>query len=96
MPAIAQSRDITPGEIRAIDLQGAAIGVANVDTKFYAFTAACSHCGASLSQGRLAGMTITCSCGSQFDLASGHASAGPATKRIRTYRVQLKGEELHI
>ena len=42
-------------------------------------------------------MTITCPChGSQFDLASGHVIKRPATTHIRTYRVQVDGDELRI
>jgi 3-phenylpropionate/trans-cinnamate dioxygenase ferredoxin subunit len=96
VPTVATSTEIVPGEMRHIDLQGAPVGVANVGGKFYAFTDVCTYLGCTLSQGRLDGMVITCSCGSQFDLASGRVLAGPAISRIRTYRVQVEGEELRI
>ncbi len=96
MPTVATSNQIMPGEMRRIDLQGTPVAVANIGGKFYAFADACTYLGCSLSEGRLDGMVITCSCGSQFDLASGRVLAGPAISRIRTYRVQVEGEELRI
>lgn len=96
MPTVATSTEIRSGTMRHIDLQGTPVGVANVDGKFYAFSDVCPHLGCSPSAGKLDGMTITCTCGSQFDLASGRVLAGPAVKRIRTFRVQVEGDELKI
>lgn len=96
MPTIATSKEIQPGIMRGIDLQGTRVGIANARGKFYAFNDACSYLGCSLTQGSLEDMVITCSCGSRFDLASGNVLGGPAVNRIRTYRVQVDGEELRI
>lgn len=97
MPLIASPSEIGLGEMKAIDLQGSPVGVANVDGKFYAFSNNCPNLGCKLTDGRLEGMVITCrEHGSQFDLASGHVVSGPATNRIRTYRVQVDGDELRI
>ena len=97
MPTIASPNEIGPGEMKGIDLQGSPVGVANVDGKFFAFSNSCPNLTCSLTDGRLKGMTVTCKThGSQFDLASGHVLKGPATSRIRTYRVQIDGDELRI
>jgi nitrite reductase/ring-hydroxylating ferredoxin subunit len=83
--------------MKGVDLQGSPVGIANVDGRFYAFSNACPNLDCLLTDGRLEGMTLTCSRhGSQFDLASGHVIKGPAIGRIRTYRVQTEGDELHI
>jgi nitrite reductase/ring-hydroxylating ferredoxin subunit len=100
MPLVSRRNEIGPGEMRAIDLQGTRVGIANVDGRFFAFADTCTYADHPLSQGRLEGLLLTCPTdGSQFDLAGGNAGnvvKGPATRRIRTYRVQLDGDDLHI
>ena len=91
------SNEIAPGRMRSVDLHGVAVAIANVDGAFYGIGDACSHAGCSLSDGSLEGSVVTClNDGSQFDLASGHVLTGPATLRVRTYRVQVHGTELRI
>lgn len=83
--------------MKRIDLQGSYVGVVNIDGAFFAFTDTCPHDGASLSLGSIEDKVLTCpKDGSQFDLSSGNVLKGPALKRIRTYRIQVRGEELHI
>jgi 3-phenylpropionate/trans-cinnamate dioxygenase ferredoxin subunit len=83
--------------MKALDLQGARVAIANVDGVFYAFSDVCPHAECSLSQGQLEGMVVICgSDGSRFDLSSGHALSGPAQKRVRTYRIQIQGDDLII
>ena len=83
--------------MKRVDLQGSYVGVVNVDGAFFAFTDTCPHDGASLSMGTIEDMVLICpKDGSRFDLNSGNVLKGPAFKRIRTYRIQIKGDELHI
>jgi len=97
MPSVIKSNEIEPGHMKAVDLHGTAIAIANVDGDFYAFSDECPHDAASLSHGLLDDKVVTCrNDGSQFDLASGHVLTGPATERVRTYRIQIHGDELSI
>ncbi len=97
MPVVAALSGIAPGTMTSIDLQGSPVGVANVEGRFYAFTDACPYLPCTLSSGTLEGTVLICPChGCRFDLASGGVLGGPATRRIRTYRVQVEGDELHI
>jgi 3-phenylpropionate/trans-cinnamate dioxygenase ferredoxin subunit len=97
MPVVATRGDLSTGQIKRVDLQGSFVGVANVDGAFFAFTDTCPHDGASLSLGSIEGTALICpKDGSRFDLSSGNVLKGPAFKRIRTYRIQIKGDELHI
>jgi nitrite reductase/ring-hydroxylating ferredoxin subunit len=83
--------------MKAIDLQGSPVGVANVDGKFFAFSNACPGLTCVLTDRRLEARAVTCAThGNRFDLASGQVLGGPAPSRIRTYRVQVNGEELRI
>lgn len=97
MPTIMKSRQIESGQMTSVDLYGTVLAVANLDGKFYAVSDSCPHAGCSLSKGVLAGTVVTCaSDGSQFDMISGHVLAGPAAARVRTYRIQVHGDELSI
>jgi 3-phenylpropionate/trans-cinnamate dioxygenase ferredoxin component len=97
MPVVATRDDLISGEMKRVDLQGSYVGVVNVDGAFFAFTDTCPHDGASLSLGTIEGTVLTCpKDGSQFDLNSGNVLKGPAFKRIRTYRIQIKGDDLYI
>lgn len=97
MPSVIRSCEIAPGQMMAVDLQGVPVAIANSGGAFYAFSDVCPHAACSLSKGRLEANVVTCpSDGSQFDLASGHVLTGPAKVRVRTYRVQIKGDELCI
>jgi 3-phenylpropionate/trans-cinnamate dioxygenase ferredoxin subunit len=97
IPTAIKAGEIAPGQMAAIDVHGVVITIANVGGRFYAVGDACPYDGSSLSQGSLDGMVVTCrNDGSQFDLASGHVLTGPALVRVRTYRVQVRGDDLMI
>ena len=97
MPSVGKVTEIEPGQMKAVDLQGTRVGLANVDGHFYAFSDVCPHDEDLLSSGSLNGLELTCRTdGSRFDLSSGNVLMGPATKRIRTYRVQVEGDDIRI
>ena len=97
MPSVAKSQAITAGQMTSIDLQGTRVAIAHLDGAFYAFSDSCPHDAGSLSNGRLEGMVVICqSDGSRFDVASGRVLGGPAQKRVRTYRIQVQGDDLVI
>jgi 3-phenylpropionate/trans-cinnamate dioxygenase ferredoxin subunit len=67
------------------------IAIARVNDRLYAFDdlCTCSDASCPLSGGLLNGMTIMCQChGSRFDITSGAAINGPATKALNVYEVQ--------
>jgi catalase len=83
--AIAAAGDLAAGEMRAVDVDGTRVAVANVAGEMRAFQDACTHRGCSLAEGRLAGGIVTCGChGSQFDTATGEVLKGPARTAIQT------------
>ena len=94
---IGNVKDVAPGQIRAFDVAGTKVDVANVDGQLYAFDDTCTHRGCSLARGTLDGTTLTCPCHhSQFDVASGAVVRGPATQPVRSRSVQIAGEDLSI
>ena len=77
-----KTNEIPVGGVRAIDVRGTRIAVANVGGTYYAFDDACTHEQCSLAEeGELAGTTLTCTChGSEFDVRTGKVLAPPATR----------------
>ena len=95
--SIGKSTDIPAGEMHVFDVAGTKITVANADGQLYAFDDRCTHTGCSLSHGRLHGTTVTCPChGSQFDVTTGAVIHGPATRAVRSHRVEVEDDELLV
>ena len=93
-----KTNEIPVGDVKAIDVRGARIAVANVGGTYYAFDDACTHEECSLSEeGELAGTTVTCTChGSEFDVRTGSVLAPPATVPVKVYRTRVEGDTLQI
>jgi nitrite reductase/ring-hydroxylating ferredoxin subunit len=67
------------------------IAIVRVADRLYAFDDLCTCADEScpLSGGLLKGTTIMCQChGSRFDITTGAAISGPATKSLNVYEVQ--------
>jgi len=84
---------VAPGILRAVDVLGRRVAIANVNGTFYAFEDACTHLGCSLAtKGRISGTTVICDChGSEFDVQTGTVLHGPATRPLHTYPVDAEG-----
>jgi nitrite reductase/ring-hydroxylating ferredoxin subunit len=77
----------------------ARISIARVEDRLYAFDDICTCAaeGCPLSGGLLSGTTITCQChGSVFDITTGAANSGPATKALQVYDVQEAEDGIQI
>ena len=94
---VGKVNDVAAGQMRAFDVAGTKVDVANADGHLYAVEDTCTHRGCSLATGKLEGTTVTCRChGSQFDVTSGAVLRGPATQPVRSRSVQIAGEDLLI
>ena len=94
---IGNVKDVATGQIRAFDVAGMKVAVANADGHLYALEDTCTHRGCSLASGKLEGTTVTCPChGSQFDVTSGAVIRGPATRPVRSRSVQIAGEDVLV
>ncbi len=94
---IGNVKDVAPGQVRAFDVAGSKVAVANADAHLYAFDDTCTHRGCSLARGKLEGTTLTCAChGSQFDVRSGAVVRGPATRPVQSRAVRVVGEDVLI
>src|SRR5215216_4572323 len=94
---VGRAEDLEDGGMRAFDLKGITIAVANVGGEFHAFDDTCTHRQCSLAQGDLEETTVTCPChGSEFDVRSGEVLEGPAREPVETYEVRVEGGSLEI
>ena len=94
---VGSVNDVPDGEVRAFDVEGHAVAVANVDGAFYAFDDVCTHRQCSLAEGELDGTTIMCAChGSEFDVSTGEVLNGPAVVPVDTYEVRVEGDGIQV
>jgi nitrite reductase/ring-hydroxylating ferredoxin subunit len=92
---IGSATDVADGQMRAFDVGGTKVSVANAAEHLYAFDDTCTHAGCSLAEGELDGTTVTCPChGSQFDVTSGAVLQGPAELPVRSRVVKVDGADL--
>jgi len=63
--------------------------------EFKAFTSICTHMGCPVAQ--VSNGTIDCNChGSQYDIATGAVTRGPATKPLAPKTVTVKGDQVIV
>jgi nitrite reductase/ring-hydroxylating ferredoxin subunit len=95
--ALGRAEEIQEGGMRAFDVKGTTIAVANVAGVFHAFEDTCTHRQCSLAEGELEGSTVVCPChGSEFDVESGEVLRGPAREPVESYEVRVEGGDLEI
>ena len=95
--SVSRAEGIEDGEMRAFDVRGVRIAVANVDGTFYAFGDTCTHMACSLAGGDLEETTVICPChGSEFDVTSGAVLQGPAREPVGTYELRVEDGNLEI
>jgi 3-phenylpropionate/trans-cinnamate dioxygenase ferredoxin subunit len=95
--AVSRAEDIEERGMRAFDVRGAKIAVANVEGTFYAFDDTCTHMACSLAGGDLEETTVICPChGSEFDVTSGAVLQGPAREPVETYEIRVEDGSLEV
>jgi 3-phenylpropionate/trans-cinnamate dioxygenase ferredoxin subunit len=95
--ALGRAEDLEEGGMRAFDVQGTTIAVANVAGAFHAFDDTCTHRQCSLAEGDLHESTVICPChGSEFDVESGEVLRGPAREPVETYEVRVEDGNLEV
>jgi 3-phenylpropionate/trans-cinnamate dioxygenase ferredoxin subunit len=95
--AVSRVEELGEGDMRAFEVRGTRIAVANVNGAFHAFDDTCTHRACSLAGGDLEETTVICSChGSEFDVTSGAVLQGPAREPVKTYETRVEGGNLEI
>ena len=99
MVMVARMPDLPPGTSKRAYLGSEAIALFNVNGKVYAVSDRCTHGRASLSEGQVDPETCILQCpwhGGKFQLDTGIPSGSPAKVPIKTYKVEMSGEEILV
>jgi ethylbenzene dioxygenase ferredoxin subunit len=94
---LCRAAEIEPGSVRKVDRDnGPAIAVYNIEGAYYATDDCCTHGLSSLSEGLLDGDIIECSMHfGGFHVPTGKAVLAPCSIDIKTYTVEVRGDELY-
>jgi nitrite reductase/ring-hydroxylating ferredoxin subunit len=94
---VCRIEDVPPGEMRAFQVEGEDVAVANLDGEFVAFGDVCTHQQCSLSEGDLDDSTVICPChGSEFDARTGEVLSGPATESEPSFELIVENGEVKV
>jgi len=88
---------LSEGKPVLIEKDGKSICVARVGNEVFAIADTCSHSDASLSEGDVTGFKIECWLhGAEFDLRTGEALTPPATSALKTFNVEVNGNQVVV
>ncbi len=88
---------LRPGQKAETEIDGKEILVCRVDEQYFAVANRCTHSAWPLSRGEIKGMEVICTMhGARFDLRNGCPSAGPASKSLATFPIELRNGELYV
>jgi 3-phenylpropionate/trans-cinnamate dioxygenase ferredoxin subunit len=94
---VAGVADTSPGTISVHEVGGVRIALCNVNGRFYAIDDVCTHDGGPLDQGELEGDLVECPRhGAKFDVTTGKAVVLPAVRPVKTYPVQVQGDDVMV
>ncbi|MBI5288455.1 MAG: non-heme iron oxygenase ferredoxin subunit [Chloroflexi bacterium] len=94
---IAKTGDTAPGTITVHEVGGNRIALCNVNGRFYAIDDVCTHDGGPLDQGQLEDNLVECPRhGARFDVTTGRPMTLPAVRPVKTYPVQIEGDDIKV
>ncbi|MFZ0896126.1 MAG: non-heme iron oxygenase ferredoxin subunit [Candidatus Nitrosopolaris sp.] len=94
---VADTNDIKPSQMKAVEVDGENICVVNVEGKCYAIGNVCTHEGGPLADGTLDGYEVECPWhGSKFDVRTGKVTRSPANKPELTYEIKVEGNDILV
>jgi glycine betaine catabolism B len=93
----AESKDIAPSSMKAVDVAGEKVCIINIEGNYYAIGNVCTHVGGPLDEGTLEGYEVECPWhGSKFDIRTGEPTKPPARQSVPTYEVKLEGNNILV
>jgi NADPH-dependent 2,4-dienoyl-CoA reductase/sulfur reductase-like enzyme/nitrite reductase/ring-hydroxylating ferredoxin subunit len=93
---IAKTNELDNGEMKTIEIsEGESVLLIRIDDQFYATDAYCPHYDASLELGVLSDNKLICSWHhAVFDITTGDVSQPPALEGLRTYQLEIRGDDI--
>src|SRR5258708_7183415 len=93
----AETKDVSPGTGKVVQVGGRSITLFNVARNFYAIDNTCSHEGGPLVEGELCGEVITCPWhNAQFNVKTGAAIGPPASEGVQAFPVKVRGDDVLV
>jgi len=95
---VASRSEVPAGSVRVFEVRGRSIALANVGGDgIYAIDNLCTHDNGPLGEGTLVGDLVECPRhGARFDVKTGAVRALPAVRPVRTYPVQITGDDVFV
>ena len=94
---VAAAAECPPGTLLGVAAGSERIVLANVEGDIYALLDRCSHQDFPLSDGELEGDRIECIYhGAAFDVCTGRAMQLPAIRPVKTFPVEVRGDEVFV
>lgn len=88
---------LVSGKPIAIEVDGVAVCLTRIGDEVFAVEDTCTHSEASLSEGEVSGTNIECWLhGAEFDLRTGEALTPPATSALKTFKVEVNGNQVVV
>ena len=86
---VAETKDIQPSNMRAVDLEGEErICIVNVEGKYYAIGNVCTHPGGPLDEGTLEGYEVEC------PWRTGRPNKPPARQAVPVHEVKVEDNNI--
>ncbi|HEV2247176.1 MAG TPA: Rieske 2Fe-2S domain-containing protein [Terriglobia bacterium] len=93
---VAKLSELDPGIAKAVEVNGKAIAVFNVNGKIFATDNTCLHQGGPLGEGMLEGNVVTCPWHMwQYNVCTGE-NLEDSLLKLETYPVQVEGDEIKV
>ena len=94
---IALPNPLEVGQKTATEIKGKEILIGRHGEGYYAVANRCTHAAWPLLKEPIEGMEIVCTMhGARFDLRDGCPTAGPATKPLATFPIEVRNGELYV
>jgi nitrite reductase/ring-hydroxylating ferredoxin subunit len=92
---VAEVGDLSPGEMKQVQVGQENLLLANVGGSFYVIGETCTHAGGVLSQGQLDGERVECPRHRAiFSVITGEALSPPADEGVDAYEVRVSGQDI--
>jgi nitrite reductase/ring-hydroxylating ferredoxin subunit len=94
---VCAQADIAPDSVKAYEVGDRRLAVYNLGGQYYVTDDECTHASASLADGMLEDGIIECSLHfGAFDVKTGEVKAPPCSFALRTYKVELQGDDVYV
>jgi nitrite reductase/ring-hydroxylating ferredoxin subunit len=94
---VAETKEIQPSTMKAVDLASERVCIVNVEGNFYAIGNVCTHVGGPLDEGTLEGYEVECPWhGSKFDVRTGEPTKPPARQAVPKYEVKVEDNDILV